>query len=70
MVNIGAKRREEGAEAAMFNVECWMMNDGTKRREGGKGLHAKGAEDAEGQIDWLGQAAAMGRRELRAFFSN
>jgi hypothetical protein len=33
----GAKWREEGAEAAMFNFEFWMMNVGAKRREGSGG---------------------------------
>ena len=43
----------------MFNFECWMMNIGAKRREEGERAHAKCAEDAEGQIDWLAQAAGV-----------
>ena len=35
-----------------------MKNDGAKRREEGRS-HAKCAEDAEGQIDWLAQAAGV-----------
>ncbi len=43
----------------MLNVEFWMMNIGAKRREEGERAHAEGAEVAEGQIDWLAQAAGV-----------